>query len=125
MPRVQKNRSNSPPAPEDPGAAAPPVDPGAGLNLAAAPASVRHGAATIRGFWEHAPAGPGVYRMIAANGEVLYVGKAKSVRKRIASYMRPSGHTTRIARMIALTASSSRSGPRPRRFFSRRISSSR
>ena len=43
--------------------------------------------------------------MIAANGEVLYVGKAKSVRKRIASYMRPSGHTTRIARMIALTAS--------------------
>ncbi|MGB9426714.1 MAG: excinuclease ABC subunit UvrC, partial [Methylocella sp.] len=47
----------------------------------------------------------GVYRMIAADGEVLYVGKAKSVRKRIASYMRPSGHATRIARMIALTAS--------------------
>ena len=43
--------------------------------------------------------------MIAANGEVLYVGKAKSVRNRIASYMRPSGHATRIARMIALTAS--------------------
>ena len=100
MPRVQKNRSPSPPAPEDPGGAAP-DDPDAGLDLAAAPASVRHGAATIRGFWEHAPAGPGVYRMIAANGEVLYVGKAKSVRKRIASYMRPSGHTTRIARMIA------------------------
>ena len=36
---------------------------------------------------------------------MLYVGKAKSVRKRIASYMRPSGHTNRIARMIALTAS--------------------
>ncbi|MGB6326165.1 MAG: excinuclease ABC subunit UvrC, partial [Methylocella sp.] len=68
-------------------------------------ASVRHGAATIRRFWEHAPVGPGVYRMIAADGEVLYVGKAKSVRKRIASYMRPSGHATRIARMIALTAS--------------------
>ncbi|MGC2351152.1 MAG: excinuclease ABC subunit UvrC, partial [Methylocella sp.] len=78
-----------------------------GLDLAAggAPASVRHGAATIRRFWEHAPVGPGVYRMIAADGEVLYVGKAKSVRKRIASYMRPSGHATRIARMIALTAS--------------------
>ncbi|MGC2835287.1 MAG: excinuclease ABC subunit UvrC [Methylocella sp.] len=80
-------------------------DPDAGLDLAAAPASVRHGAATIRRFWEHAPVGPGVYRMIAADGEVLYVGKAKSVRKRIASYMRPSGHATRIARMIALTAS--------------------
>jgi excinuclease ABC subunit C len=105
MPRAQKNQLNSPPAPEDPGAAAPADDPDAGQDLAAAPASVRHGAATIRRFWEHAPVGPGVYRMIAADGEVLYVGKAKSVRNRIASYMRPSGHTTRIARMIALTAS--------------------
>ncbi|MGB6372369.1 MAG: excinuclease ABC subunit UvrC [Methylocella sp.] len=108
MPRAQKNPLRSPPAPEDPGAAAArPDEPDAGLDLAAggAPASVRHGAATIRRFWEHAPVGPGVYRMIAADGEVLYVGKAKSVRKRIASYMRPSGHATRIARMIALTAS--------------------
>src|SRR5208337_4041975 len=70
-----------------------------------APAPLRHGAAIIRQFWEHAPVGPGVYRMIGADHEVLYVGKAKSVRKRIASYMRPIGHTTRIARMIALTAS--------------------
>ncbi len=69
----------------------------------AAPASVKAGAAAIRGYWKHAPKGPGVYRMIGADGEVLYVGKAKSVRKRIASYMRPSGHTNRIARMIALT----------------------
>jgi excinuclease ABC subunit C len=71
----------------------------------AAPASVERGAAAIRAHWKHAPAGPGVYRMIAENGEVLYVGKAKSVRKRIASYMRAQGHTNRIARMIALTAS--------------------
>src|SRR5262249_53312985 len=40
-----------------------------------------------------------------AGGEVLYVGKAKSIRKRIASYVRPSGHEPRIARMIAATAS--------------------
>ena len=52
-----------------------------------------------------APAGPGVYRMIAADGSVLYVGKAKSIRKRIASYTRPVGHTNRIARMIAATVS--------------------
>ncbi len=71
----------------------------------AAPASVKAGAAVIRSFWKHAPKGPGVYRMIGADHEVLYVGKAKSVRKRIASYMRPAGHTNRIARMIALTAS--------------------
>jgi excinuclease ABC subunit C len=71
----------------------------------AAPASVARGAAAIRAYWKHAPVGPGVYRMIAENGEVLYVGKAKSVRKRIASYMRAQGHTNRIARMIAQTAS--------------------
>ena len=69
------------------------------------PAPLREGTAVIRRFWEHAPVGPGVYRMIGAGHEVLYVGKAKSVRKRIASYLRPAGHTTRIARMIALTAS--------------------
>jgi len=68
-------------------------------------AAVGRGAEVIRRFWEHAPAGPGVYRMIGANHEVLYVGKAKSIRKRIASYLRPAGHTARIARMIALTAS--------------------
>jgi excinuclease ABC subunit C len=70
-----------------------------------ASASFRRGASVIRGFWRQAPNGPGVYRMIAADGEVLYVGKAKSVRKRIASYVRPFGHSNRIARMIALTAS--------------------
>jgi excinuclease ABC subunit C len=69
------------------------------------PATVRRGAAVIRTYWKHAPVGPGVYRMIGADGEVLYVGKAKSVRKRIASYARAAGHTNRIARMIGLTAS--------------------
>jgi excinuclease ABC subunit C len=71
----------------------------------AAPTSVERGAAAIRAHWKHAPVGPGVYRMIAEDGEVLYVGKAKSVRKRIANYMRAQGHTNRIARMIAQTAS--------------------
>jgi excinuclease ABC subunit C len=52
----------------------------------------------------HAPDAPGVYRMIDTGGEVLYVGKAKNIRKRILAYQRPTGHTTRIARMIAATA---------------------
>jgi excinuclease ABC subunit C len=52
----------------------------------------------------HAPAAPGVYRMIDARGEVLYVGKAKNIKKRILAYRRPGGHPTRIARMIAATA---------------------
>jgi excinuclease ABC subunit C len=67
--------------------------------------SLRRGARAIRAFWKHAPPGPGVYRMLAEDGAVLYVGKAKSIRKRIASYARANGHTNRIARMIALTAS--------------------
>jgi excinuclease ABC subunit C len=51
-----------------------------------------------------APAGPGVYRMIDAKGDVLYVGKAKSIRKRVLAYARPAGHDTRIERMIAATS---------------------
>lgn len=50
------------------------------------------------------PNGPGVYRMTGADGEVLYVGKARSLKKRVQSYARLGGHTNRIARMIAATA---------------------
>ena len=42
--------------------------------------------------------------MIDARGEVLYVGKAKNIRKRILAYTRPTGYDTRIERMIAATA---------------------
>ena len=121
MSRVQKNQTSLPGAAENaqdvaarrassPSDSVDEADATHGLDPAQddaeeAPAPLRHGAAIIRQFWEHAPVGPGVYRMIGADHEVLYVGKAKSVRKRIASYMRPIGHTTRIARMIALTAS--------------------
>ena len=81
--------------------------PGIDLDLSAETAAgpLARGVEVIRTYWKHAPFGPGVYRMIAVDGEVLYVGKAKSVKKRIASYMRGEGHTNRIARMIALTAS--------------------
>ncbi|WP_374545993.1 excinuclease ABC subunit UvrC [Rhodoblastus sp.] len=68
-------------------------------------ASYKRGLRAIRAHWKHAPMGPGVYRMLAEDGAVLYVGKAKSLRRRIASYTRMIGHTNRIARMIALTAS--------------------
>lgn len=48
---------------------------------------------------------PGVYRMLNAASEVLYVGKARNLRARVSNYARPSGHSARIARMIHETAS--------------------
>jgi excinuclease ABC subunit C len=80
---------------------------GVDLDLDGEPAasSFRRGLKAIRAHWKHAPMGPGVYRMIGDDGAVLYVGKAKSIRKRVASYTRLAGHANRIARMIALTAS--------------------
>jgi excinuclease ABC subunit C len=66
--------------------------------------AARTGPAVIAAMVKRLPNGPGVYRMIDAAGEVLYVGKARSLRKRVASYARIGGQTNRIARMIAETA---------------------
>src|ERR1700754_2843371 len=62
------------------------------------------GRAAIEVAVRHAPTSPGVYRMLNAASDVLYVGKAKNVRKRLTSYARPAGQVMRIARMIAATA---------------------
>ena len=48
---------------------------------------------------------PGVYRMLSLKGDVLYVGKAKNLKKRVSSYTRPDRLTLRIQRMISETAS--------------------
>ncbi|MFE3838266.1 excinuclease ABC subunit UvrC [Pseudogemmobacter sonorensis] len=48
---------------------------------------------------------PGVYRMLNAQSEVLYVGKARNLRARVSNYARASGHSIRIQRMISETAS--------------------
>ena len=71
----------------------------------AEPASLARGAEAIKGFLRHAPQGPGVYRMIGGEGEVLYVGKARSIKKRIAAYTAPERQPIRIARMISQTRS--------------------
>jgi excinuclease ABC subunit C len=68
-----------------------------------APGSLGAGRAVIARHAKLAPTSPGVYRMIGAAGEVLYVGKAKNLKKRVIAYARPTGHDSRIARMIAAT----------------------
>ncbi len=61
------------------------------------------GAELIAALARKLPAQPGVYRMFGKDGEVLYVGKARSLKARVASYTRLGGHTRRIARMIRET----------------------
>lgn len=67
-------------------------------------ATVLTGPARIKGYIKTLPDAPGVYRMLDSAGNVLYVGKAKSLRKRVASYVKTGGHIDRIARMVAETA---------------------
>jgi excinuclease ABC subunit C len=65
--------------------------------------SLAAGRATIVHYAKLAPSRPGVYRMIDGRGDVLYVGKAKNVKKRVQAYARPAGLDTRIERMVATT----------------------
>ena len=61
------------------------------------------GPEAIRSFVRTLPAAPGVYRMIDAAGEVMYVGKARNLKARVTNYTRPDGLETRLQRMIAAT----------------------
>ena len=58
----------------------------------------------IQAYVKRLPNGPGVYRMLNEGGDVLYVGKARSLKKRVTSYAQGRGHTNRIESMIRLTA---------------------
>ncbi len=73
---------------------------------AVAEGTLSAGHAAIEKAVRHAPTSPGVYRMLNAANDVLYVGKAKNVRKRLSSYARVNAPLpARILRMIAATVS--------------------
>ena len=67
------------------------------------PAKTGH--AVIQDYLKTLDGSPGVYRMLNAAAEVLYVGKARNLKARVSNYARPSGHSGRIARMISETSS--------------------
>ena len=84
-----------PTVPTDPRKADPPAE----------DAPVRRGPDVINDYLKTLPASPGVYRMMDSAGDVIYVGKARSLKARVSNYTRLGGHTNRIARMIAATVS--------------------
>src|SRR5579864_4524273 len=90
-------------APEDEDEARLPDMPDDGTD-AVAEGPLAAGHAAIEKAVRLAPTSPGVYRMLNAASDVLYVGKAKNVKKRLTSYARPNApHPARILRMIAAT----------------------
>jgi excinuclease ABC subunit C len=67
------------------------------------PTSLERGCALIRDYTRMLPDTPGVYRMLNDKGDVLYVGKAKALRKRVLSYTMPGRMIIRIQRMVSQT----------------------
>ena len=63
------------------------------------------GVEAIRAALRTMPAGPGVYRMLDAKGDALYVGKARNLRNRVANYTHPAVLSNRLRRMVAETRS--------------------
>jgi excinuclease ABC subunit C len=63
--------------------------------------SLEAGVARLRGYVKNLPDTPGVYRMIDDAGDILYVGKARSLKKRVSSYMQVGKLPIRLQRMVA------------------------
>src|SRR5712664_1276771 len=62
------------------------------------------GAAAIRAVVKNLPPRPGVYRMLDAKGDALYVGKARNLKSRVVNYIHAADLSNRLRRMVAETA---------------------
>jgi excinuclease ABC subunit C len=67
--------------------------------------SLADGRSVIKRYCESLPHTPGVYRMLDSSGNVLYVGKAKSLKSRVSNYVNTGALNSRLQRMIAQTSS--------------------
>jgi excinuclease ABC subunit C len=65
--------------------------------------AIASGVAVIREMVKSLPGSPGVYRMLNAAEDVLYVGKARNLRNRVSNYTQLTGLSNRIRRMVAET----------------------
>ncbi|MCJ8192016.1 excinuclease ABC subunit UvrC [Sphingomicrobium aestuariivivum] len=66
---------------------------------------IEAGVAAIRNVVKTLPVRPGVYRMLDARGDVLYVGKARALKNRVTNYTQVARLTKRLQRMVAQTRS--------------------
>ena len=57
-----------------------------------------------RSFVDSLPGRPGVYRMLDAEGKILYVGKARNLKSRVGSYFQPSNVQPKVQALVAKTA---------------------
>ncbi len=73
------------------------------MDETALPASLERGTGIIKDYVRNLPDSPGVYRMLNEKGDVLYVGKARSLNKRVVSYTLPNRLPNRLKRMISET----------------------
>src|SRR5215469_13396648 len=79
-------------------------DAGATLALAAG-GGLAQGAEVIRDVLRNLPPSPGVYRMVNAKGDAIYVGKASNLKNRVANYTHSTNLSNRLKRMVAETRS--------------------
>jgi excinuclease ABC subunit C len=64
---------------------------------------LERGAGVIRGIVRKLPVRPGVYRMLDARGDVLYVGKARALKNRVTNYTQVARLPQRLQRMVSQT----------------------